>query len=131
MKLALLNTTIATNDGCYQLHSIDSATARSIFDEASKHDALVSHVGHSSTAQIMGELLGGSVEVSRAPLSQVESQAALCLKLGPEGSMFRADEGRIYSAEEMEEIGYSFKLLVRLPDACAQPSDLRSLFELY
>ena len=131
MKLALLNTTIATNDGCYQLHGIDLATARSIFDEALKHDAFVSHIGHSSTAQVMGELLGGSIEVSRAPLSQAENQAALCLKLGPEGEMWRAEEARIYTAEEMEEVGYSFKLLIRLPDACAQPSDLRSLFEIY
>ena len=131
MKLALLNTTIATNDGCYQLHSIDLATARLIFDEALKHDAFVSHIGHSATAQIMGELLRASIEVSRTPLSQVEGQAALCLKLGPEGQMFRAEESRIYTAEEMKAIGYSFKLLIRLPDACAQPSDLRSLFEVY
>lgn len=130
MKLALLNTSIATQDGNYELWPITREQAIEFLEASIAADGFVSHIGHQATADILSCLLGHTIPMSRVPLAQQQSQGAIVLKLGKDGQMFRAEEGRIYTIEEMEEIGYSLKLLVRLPDVCAQPVKLRDLFSL-
>jgi hypothetical protein len=115
--LALLNTTIATSDGFYRLRTLSLDEARTlvkdrIYEVESGQQwnfpAVTSYVGHESTAAVLETLLGVKVEVNREPFAQAEGQAALCLKLRG-----RPPEGRILTVEEIEQVGYEFKLLER------------------
>ncbi len=108
MKLALLNTTIATTDGMYKITTIDLETARDIFHRSIND--LDSAIGHESTAQLMNILLEtDKVQVNRQQFSQQVNQTSLVFKLKG-----RAPEGVILGVEEIEEIGYEFKLMTRL-----------------
>lgn len=102
-KLALLNTTIATVDGIFEVKTIDLEKARKL---AQSHE-LLSAVGHESTAQIMTELLGVNVPVNRIQFAQEEGQTALVFKLKS-----RPPEGVILNREEIEKIGYEFKTMI-------------------
>jgi hypothetical protein len=103
MKLALLNTTIATVDGTFQVRTIDLETAKNL----AQSNELLSAVGHESTAQIMSELLGVNVPVNRIQFAQELGQVALVFKLKG-----RAPEGVILNREEIEKIGYEFKTMI-------------------
>jgi hypothetical protein len=104
MKLALLNTSIITNDGLYSLKSIGLREAQHL---ALTHD-LDSAVGHEATAQVMSELLGVEVAFNRQMFAQEVGQQALVFKLNG-----RLMEGVVLTRQEIEEIGYSWKLLTR------------------
>jgi len=104
MKLGVLNTSIITTDGQYSLESISLDQARTLVRE----NEIDSAVGHESTAQIMTTLLGVDVPVNRQPFAQQRGQAALVFKANG-----RPPEGQILSRQQLEEIGYSFKLLTR------------------
>ena len=103
-KLALLNTSILTNAGTYNLQDITLGVARTLVRE----NELDSAIGHASTAEIMTSLLGIDVPVNRQMFSQDAGQQALVFKLNG-----RPEEGKILSAEEIEQIGYKFQLLTR------------------
>lgn len=103
--IALLNTSIVTADGAYTLETISLEKAREIINGKE----IISAIGHESTAQILSELLGIEVSVNRIFFEQQSGQYALVFKLNG-----RPPEGKILSREELEEIGYSFKLLYRL-----------------
>jgi hypothetical protein len=109
-KLGLLNTTIATTDGIYEVRTVDLDTAQQIVQNYVKStgDWMDSAIGHESTAQIMTELLGQVIPVNRQQFAQAIGQDALVFKL--KGS---APEGVILSAEEIEAIGYEFKVMTR------------------
>lgn len=111
MKLALLNTSILTNDGQYSLESIDREKAQWLIFHYSQElgKDLDSAIGHESTAQIMSELLGVTVPVNRQMFAQEVGQQAIVFKLNG-----RPPEGQILSRDEIEKIGYSFKLLTRV-----------------
>lgn len=102
MKLALLNTTIATCDGIFEVRTIALEEAQKL----AQNNELLSAVGHDSTAQIMTELLGVQVNVNRITFEQEIGQTALVFKLKG-----RAPEGVILSKEEIEKIGYEFKTM--------------------
>lgn len=102
--IAILNTSIATADGSYELATISVDEARDLVDGAD----ILSAVGHESTAQILTTLLGLHVAVNRINFQQQPGQVALVFKLNG-----RAPEGRILSADEVEAIGYDFKTLTR------------------
>ena len=104
MKLAILNTTIATTDGSYKIKTISLAEAI----ELVKSSEIDSAVGHESTAAIASELLDVYIPVNRQYFEQKEGQKALVFKLKG-----RAPEGVILSREEIENIGYEFKLMTR------------------
>jgi len=101
-KLALLNTTIATVDGTFEVKTITLEQAR----ELAASNEVVSAIGHESTAQIMTELLGVNVPVNRIQFAQEEGQVALVFKLKG-----RAPEGVILDRSQIEEIGYEFKTM--------------------
>lgn len=112
--LHLLNTTIipsSAGDGYYELISVSPGQARqAVFSALGLSDigddgsGPFSHVGHESTAAIMTALLGTEVKMDRSPWDG--SGIALILQLNG-----RPPEGRILSVEEIEEIGYSWRML--------------------
>jgi hypothetical protein len=105
MPLAILNTSIVTADGSYTLDTISVEDAITIAKEA---EAIDSAVGHESTAQILTSLLGVEVPVNRQMFVQQPGQRALVFKLDG-----RPEPGKEFSREELEEIGFAFKLLTR------------------
>jgi Domain of unknown function (DUF1874) len=107
MKLALLNTTICTTDGLFSVKSITLDEARAFVSSAE----LDSAIGHESTAQIMSTLLGVEVQMNRQQFVQQVGQDALVFKLKG-----RPAEGRVLDLDEIQEIGYEFKLMTRLED---------------
>ena len=106
-KLALLNTSILTTAGAYELTDITLDLARKI--AADNAGNLDSAIGHQSTAEIMTTLLGVDVPVNRQMFSQEVGQQALVFKLNG-----RPQEGKILTTDEIEEIGYKFQLLTRV-----------------
>ncbi|MGB6301151.1 MAG: DUF1874 domain-containing protein [Rivularia sp. (in: cyanobacteria)] len=104
MKVALLNTSIITNDGDYSLRSISLKEAKEMVQIAE----LDSAIGHQSTADIMSTLLEVEVVVNRQMFSQQIEQKALVFKLNG-----RPEEGKILSKDEIEDIGYTWKVLAR------------------
>ena len=104
--VAILNTSILTSDGEYRLESISLDDARYF---ARHSEGFISAIGHESTAAILTELLGVPVPVNRIQFAQVPGQLALVFKLRG-----RPAEGRILSKEEIEAIGYDFKILERV-----------------
>ena len=126
MKLGILNTTVATTNGCYEIHEVSLLKAREIVAMALVADGIDSAVGHQASAEILTVLLGTDVPMNRQQFAQKEGQGAIVLKLNgriPEGAV-------LTEISEIEAIGYSLKLMVRLPDVCSQPSKLMDLFEL-
>lgn len=110
MKLVLLNTTIATNDGVFLVKTISTLEAVHLFQEAK--DCWDSAIGHESAAQMMGQILGSPIPVNRQQFQQQPGQKALVFKLKG-----RAPEGKILSIEEIKSIGYEFKIMELLSDA--------------
>lgn len=108
-KLALLNTTIATTDGTFEVKTITLGTAKALVHHALGAGVeLDSAIGHESTAQIMTELLGTNIPVNRQQFAQQPGQQALVFKLKG-----RPPEGKILTSEEIEAIGYEFKMMTR------------------
>lgn len=101
-KVALLNTTIATVDGMFEVRTISLEQAR----EIAQSNELLSAIGHDSTAQIMTELLQVNIPVNRIQFAQEENQVALVFKLKG-----RAPEGVILDRAGIEAIGYEFKTM--------------------
>jgi len=104
MKLGLLATTIATTDGVYEVKTISLDEAIAL---ASSHE-LDSTIRHESTTPIVSTLLGVEVKANCKQFTQQIGQSALVFKLKG-----RPPEGVILSKEEIEEIGYEWKLMTR------------------
>lgn len=105
MKITLLNTSILTNYGTFEYTPINLDDAKKIV----KENGVQSAIGHSSTAEILSELLAHKVEANRIEYSQTSEDIALIFKLRS-----RPPEGKILNRQEMEEIGYDFGVLRRL-----------------
>ena len=103
--LAILNTSIVTSDGRYDLTSITLEEARALVAAG----PIDSAVGHESTAALLTTLLGVDVPTNRQLFAQAPSQLALVCKLNG-----RPPEGKVLSREDLEAIGYSFKILKRV-----------------
>jgi|AntAceMinimDraft_17_1070374.scaffolds.fasta_scaffold42692_2 hypothetical protein len=106
-KLAILNSPIITNDGGYEVASFDLELAKKLLVEDYKGN-YESFIGHQSTAKVVSALLGIEIEANRGTYSQEAETDALIFKLNG-----RVPEGKILSIEEIEEIGYSFKVITR------------------
>ena len=113
LKLGLLNTSIITAPGIYEMDQISLSEARRMITEYGV-DGLDSAIGHVSTAAVMSTLLGVDIPVNRQEFKQAEHQSALVFKLNG-----RPPEGAILTAEEIEAIGYSFYELHRHPNSAA------------
>jgi Domain of unknown function (DUF1874) len=104
MKLAILNTSILTNDGNYSMKAITTGEAITLVSGSEIDSA----IGHESTAQILSVILGVEIPMNRQMFAQEVGQQALVFKLNG-----RPPEGKILSLDELKEIGFSFKLLIR------------------
>lgn len=111
-KLALLNTSIVTNTGVFNLESISLEEAKSLIQKNKNN--LDSAIGHESTAKIMSELLGVEIPMNRQQFAQQNGQQAIVFKLKG-----RPQEGKILSKEEIEAIGYEFQLLTMKDNSLA------------
>jgi hypothetical protein len=105
-KIVILNTSICTSNGLFELTDIDLDQARDLV----QNNDFISAIGHDSTAQILTELLGVNIPVNRINFEQKENQTAVVFKLNG-----RPPEGKILTKEEIEQIGYSFKRLYKAP----------------
>lgn len=107
MKLAILNTSILTTTGRFELKDITLEEARNLVIE----NEILSAVGHQSTADILTTLLETEVPMNRIQFAQELNQKALVFKLNG-----RPEEGKILTTEEIEAIGYKFQLLTKISD---------------
>ena len=104
LALGILNTPIVTADGTFEVKTIDLNTAKTL---VATND-LDSAIGYQSTADVMSTLLGVNVPMNRQEFYQKIGQQVLVFKLNK-----RLPERKIMSAAEIEEMGYSFKLMTR------------------
>ncbi len=107
MKLAILNTSILTTTGRFELKDITLEEARNLVIK----NEILSAVGHQSTADILTTLLETEVPMNRIQFAQETGQKALVFKLNG-----RPEEGKILTIEEISEIGYKFQLLTKISD---------------
>lgn len=105
MKLAILNTSILTTTGTFELKDITLEEAK----ELVKSNEVLSAVGHQSTADILTTLLETEIPMNRIQFTQEPQQQALVFKLNG-----RPAEGQILTAEEIHKIGFKFQLLTRI-----------------
>lgn len=103
--ITLLNTSIVTADGTYEMKSISLTEALALIEDQEINSA----VGHQATADILTELLGVDVPMNRQFYQQNAGDVALVFKLSG-----RPEEGKILTKDEIEETGYTFKKLTRL-----------------
>lgn len=108
--LHLLNTTIvpAGASGVWAIEDVNTEWAKHVVAHACHWSMFpYSHIGHQATATIAGELLAVGVEVDRTPWDGRGLGLALQLNGRPE-------EGKVLSREEMETLGYSWRILYRI-----------------
>ncbi len=103
MKTTILNTSILTSYGSYNYEPLTLEQARELVQAGFN-----SAVGHQSTCDVLETLLGVEVPMNRVQYSQGVGDVALVFKLNG-----RPEEGKILSAQEIEQIGYAFGKLTR------------------
>lgn len=105
MKIALFNGVVVTTNGLYRVSDILPEDARALVFDC----GFVSAIGHKATAEVMSAILGLQVPMNRIQYRQEVGQKAIVLKLNQ-----RPPEGRVLDRQQMQEIGYSLKLIERL-----------------
>lgn len=107
--LAILNTSILTSEGAYEICDISLEDAKEfvIMNEGN----LLSAIGHQSTADVLSRLLDVKIEKNRINFEQEEGQKAIVFKLNG-----RIEEGQILTVEDIERIGYKFQFLEKVSD---------------
>ena len=106
-KLFIMNTTIVINDGKYEMRTVSLDEAKEII---SSNPNFISAIGHSSTAEIISNILGVEVKENRINASfDNPGETALCFKLNS-----RPKEGAILDLQQLQEIGFTWKLLTRI-----------------
>lgn len=104
LPVGLFNGTVATTNGLYRIEDIDINSAKRYILQ----NGFVSAIGHEATAEIMSEVLGFNIKMNRIQFHQEVGQIAIVFKLNE-----RPPEGEVLNREEIERIGYSFKLMKR------------------
>lgn len=105
MKAGIFNGTVATTNGLYRISDLTTNEAKEILQE----NGYVSAIGHESTAKIISEIMGMDIPMNRINFTQMVGQKAVVFKLNR-----RPKEGAILSREQVEKVGFSFKLMERL-----------------
>ncbi|MTI66753.1 MAG: DUF1874 domain-containing protein [Firmicutes bacterium] len=105
MKVGIFNGTVATTNGVYKISDIDIKEAKKLLLK----NGFISAIGHKSTAEAISDAFEMDIPMNRINFKQKVSQKAVVFKLNK-----RPPEGSILSREEIEKIGYSFKLMERL-----------------
>ena len=105
--ITILNTSILTTTGTFRLDDITLKEAKNLVH----NNDILSAVGHKSTADILTTLLQKEIPANRIEYEQNVNEKALVFKLNG-----RAEEGKILTADEIQEMGYKFQLLTKLSD---------------
>jgi hypothetical protein len=115
-RIVILNTTILTADGRYEMKTLgginDAKQLCGQYDPTAwigdnyEEPEILSAIGHESTAQIVSQLLGFEVPVNRINYTFQAGDVCLCFKLKG-----RPEEGKILTREQIEEIGYEWKVI--------------------
>ncbi len=105
MKVGIFNGTVATTNGVYKISDIRIEDAKKLICE----NGFISAIGHNSTAEAISDSFNMKIPMSRINFKQQVGQKAVVFKLNK-----RPPEGSILCREEIEQIGYSFKLMERL-----------------
>lgn len=103
--ITILNTSILTTTGTFKLNDITLEEAKNLVH----NNEILSAVGHKSTADILTTLLEKEIPANRIEYAQNVNEKALVFKLNG-----RPEEGKILTADEIEQIGYKFQLLTKL-----------------
>ena len=98
----VLNSAILTSHGKYYFFPLSTAGARRRLEKG-----FVSAVGHEATAEVLSRLLGVKVPVNRARIQMQPGDEAVVFRLHE-----RLPEGKVLSAEELEQHGYDLALLM-------------------
>ena len=105
MKVGIFNGTVATTNGVYKISDIDVDSAKKLICK----NGFISAIGHKSTAEAISDSFNMNIPMSRINFKQQVGQKAVVFKLNK-----RPPEGSILCRDEIEQIGYSFKLMERL-----------------
>ena len=105
--ITILNTSILTTTGTFRLDDITLDEAKNLVH----NNEILSAVGHKSTADILTTLLEKEIPANRIEYAQNVNEKALVFKLNG-----RPEEGKILTADEIQEIGYKFQLLTKVSD---------------
>ena len=105
LKVGIFNGTVATTNGVYKISDIDVDSAKKLICK----NGFISAIGHKSTAEAISDSFNMNIPMSRINFKQQVGQKAVVFKLNK-----RPPEGSILCREEIEQIGYSFKLMERL-----------------
>ena len=105
MKVGIFNGTVATTNGLYRVSDLSIRDAKKLLRE----NGYISAIGHESTAKIISELMEMDILMNRIDFAQMVGQKAVVFKLNR-----RPKEGTVLSRAQVEEVGYSFKLMERL-----------------
>lgn len=109
MKLALLNSTVLTSNGSFKIKDITLEEARQLVQNNKNN--ILNCIGHEATANTLTKLLNLDIKYERNSLIQEKGQLALVLKLNG-----RVPENTILTEAEMENMGYTLKLLEKIED---------------
>ena len=105
MEVGIFNGTIATTNGVYKISDITVDDAKKLICK----NGFISAIGHKSTAEAISDSFNMNIPMSRIDFKQQVGQKAVVFKLNK-----RPPEGSILCRTEIDEIGYSFKLMERL-----------------
>ena len=120
-NLVFLNSAIFTRDGAFDCTTISLEEAKSLaIGSQSGQYNLISAIGHESTATILTKLLGVEIPVNRIAYKQEPTDLVVAFKLSQ-----RMEQPKdLITEEEIEKIGYEFKLIRDLVK-------YQSLFNIY
>lgn len=105
MKVGVFNGTVATTNGLYRVSDLSVSEAKELLTE----NGYISAIGHESTAKIISEVMEMDIPMNRINFTQMVGQKAVVFKLNR-----RPEEGTILTRQQVEKVGYSFKLMERL-----------------
>jgi hypothetical protein len=103
--VAIFNGPIVTTNGTYRVSDISVQEAKRLI----KNNDFISAVGHSATSEILSDIFDENITLNRIQFHQKPGQKAIVFKLN-----LRPREGDILDRKQIEEIGFSLKLLERL-----------------
>ncbi|MBC1522654.1 DUF1874 domain-containing protein [Listeria booriae] len=109
MKLALLNSLVITNEGCYKAKEISTMEAKCLVRAYARVGEVESYIGHASTATFLSTLLGIPVIVNRQRFKQRTHQPVICFKLYD-----RLPENKCLQVQDLKTSAYAFFLLQKM-----------------
>lgn len=103
----LTNSAILTNTGSFDFDIISLEKAKEFIN----NNKFVSAIGHQSTANLLTKLLNSKIEYNRVSIDLKKGDTCLVFRLKD-----RLVEGKIYTEEQINDIGFEFGLLKKTDD---------------